>query len=135
MSNFGAIDFETADHGRDSACAIGVVKVSGGMVIEQRYRLIRPPRQKFAFTHIHGLSWQNVKTQPTFDVVWQDVASLIEPSDVLLAHYASFDRSVLIQCCESFDLSPPSGLLPVRMTPSLGATMEPEVEHGTQAIW
>jgi hypothetical protein len=28
-----------------------------------------------------------------------------------------------------------TGLLPVRMTPSLGATMEPEVEHGTQAIW
>ena len=27
MSNFVAIDFETADYGRDSACSVGIVKV------------------------------------------------------------------------------------------------------------
>jgi DNA polymerase III epsilon subunit-like protein len=42
---FVALDFETADYGRDSACAIGIVKVQGAQIIHEENRLIRPPRQ------------------------------------------------------------------------------------------
>ena len=46
MSDFVAIDFETADPGADSACAIGVVRVRDGRIAERIARLIRPPRQR-----------------------------------------------------------------------------------------
>jgi DNA polymerase III epsilon subunit-like protein len=44
---FVAIDFETADHGPDSACAVGLVRVSGAEIVERKYYLIRPPRSSF----------------------------------------------------------------------------------------
>ncbi len=108
MSNFVAIDFETADHGRDSACAVGVVKVSSGKIVEVSHHLIRPPRPIFVFSHLHGITWERVKDEPDFGEVWLQVAGLIEPSDLLLAHNASFDRSVLAQCCDAHDIDVPS---------------------------
>ena len=50
-----AIDFETADPGPDSACAIGLVVVEDGRVGDVRHRLIRPPRRRFRFTSLHGI--------------------------------------------------------------------------------
>jgi DNA polymerase III epsilon subunit-like protein len=41
---FAAIDFETADHGPDSACAVGLVRVSGATIVKRKYYLIRPTR-------------------------------------------------------------------------------------------
>ena len=41
-STFTAIDFETASCDRDSACAIGLVRVEAGRVVRREYRLIRP---------------------------------------------------------------------------------------------
>lgn len=100
MANFVAIDFETADQGRDSACAIGLVKVSKGKIVERRYRLIRPPRQWFQFTYLHGISWDDVSDQPIFAEVWSDLAPLVERDDLILAHNASFDRGVLAAGCQ-----------------------------------
>jgi DNA polymerase-3 subunit epsilon len=63
--NFVAIDFETADYGPDSACAVALVRVEDGRVARRTFRLIRPPRRAFVFTHIHGLTWSDVRGQPT----------------------------------------------------------------------
>ena len=59
-SNFAAIDFETANHNRDSACAVGVAIVQAGQISSLERYLIRPPTQEFRFTHIHGLTWRDV---------------------------------------------------------------------------
>ena len=34
---FVAIDFETADHGNDSACALGLVRVVGTEIVERTH--------------------------------------------------------------------------------------------------
>jgi DNA polymerase III subunit epsilon len=47
--DFAAIDFETADYERDSACAVGIVRVADGRVVRRVYHLIRPPRREFVF--------------------------------------------------------------------------------------
>ena len=41
MLTFAAIDFETADYCRDSACAVGVVRVQGDKIVARHYELIR----------------------------------------------------------------------------------------------
>lgn len=104
---FVAIDFETADYGRDSACAVGLVRVEERRIVERVHRLIRPPRETFAFTGIHGIRWADVKDEPSFRTVWLEVAPILEGVDFLAAHYAPFDRSVLRQCCEAGGLEPP----------------------------
>ena len=42
MEDFAAIDFETANGERTSVCAVGVVVVRGGEVVDSFYSLIKP---------------------------------------------------------------------------------------------
>jgi len=105
---FVAVDFETADSGRDSACAVGLVRVEEDAVVERVVRLIRPPRRRFEFTYIHGLRWTDVAHEPTFGEVWPELAPVLKNVRFLVAHNAGFDRSVLRACCARHRLVPPS---------------------------
>lgn len=105
---FVAIDFETADHGRDSACAVGLVRVEDGVITDRVHRLIRPPRSDFIFTSIHGIAWEDVAGQPDFARVWTEVEPILDGADFLAAHNVPFDRSVLGACCSAADLPPPA---------------------------
>jgi DNA helicase-2/ATP-dependent DNA helicase PcrA len=104
---FVAIDFETADEGKDSACAVALVRVEGGVVVAREARLIRPPRKDFVFTHIHGIDWPQVQDEPAFADVWPTFAPLLRGVDLLVAHNASFDRAVLAACCDAANLEMP----------------------------
>lgn len=95
---FLAIDFETADTGADSACAVGLVRVEDGKVVEKAVRLIRPPRTLMMFTYIHGITWADVADKPGFGRTWDEVGRMAEGVDFLAAHNASFDRRVLAAC-------------------------------------
>jgi len=106
-SRFAAIDFETASHGSDSACAIGVVIVEHGRITRRINELIRPPSSEFAFTHIHGLSWRDVQNARRFDAVWGDIARELAQLDFIAAHNAPFDRRVLHGCCASYRMNTP----------------------------
>jgi DNA polymerase-3 subunit epsilon len=99
MATFVAIDFETADYGRDSACAIGLVRVEGTRITRREKRLIRPPRRDFVFSYIHGIEWKHVAAEPAFLQVWRSLATVLDGADFLAAHNASFDKSVLRACC------------------------------------
>lgn len=106
-ATFAAIDFETADPGRDSACAVGIVRVEKGRIVRRESRLIRPPRRAFAFTSIHGIAWEDVAQAPPFREVWEEMRELVEGVGFLAAHNAPFDRSVLGACCAAAGLEPP----------------------------
>lgn len=105
--NFAAIDFETADQGADSACAVGIVRVKDGVVVSKTVTLIRPPRSLFQFTYVHGISWSDVKDKPTFAQLWPTLLPLLADADFFAAHNASFDRRVLTACCLAAGISPP----------------------------
>lgn len=107
MTSFAAIDFETADRHSDSACSVGVVLVKDDRIEERFHRLIRPPRKKFVFTHIHGLTWNHVRDSPSFGDLWPELRRLLDRADFLVAHNASFDSRVLRACCRRADISPP----------------------------
>ena len=107
MTTFVAIDFETADYGRDSACSVGAVLVESGRITERYYQLIRPPRKAFVFTHIHGLTWSDVRGSLTFGQLWPELEDFIDEAEFLVAHNAPFDRGVLHACCEAARITPP----------------------------
>ena len=98
--NFLAIDFETADYGPDSACALGLVKVEDANIVERKFFLIKPPRKDFYFSYLHGIQWDDVKDQPTFRGLWPEIKRMMGGVDFLAAHNARFDRGVLRTCCE-----------------------------------
>jgi DNA polymerase III subunit epsilon len=107
LMNLVAIDFETADNGRDSACAIGMVRVLNGAVVAQQAWLIRPPRRDIYYTHIHGLSWEDVCDAPDFAACWPEIHDFIGDADFLAAHNAGFDRGVMNGCCDAAGITPP----------------------------
>ena len=106
--HFAAIDFETANSNRDSACSVGIAVAAGGRITALETRLIRPPSSNFEFTYVHGLKWNDVRDEPTFDIVWRDVSPLVSGVDFLAAHNATFDRGVLNACCARYGLRSPS---------------------------
>jgi DNA polymerase-3 subunit epsilon len=103
---FAALDFETADYGRDSACALSVVIVENDAITDVWTSLIRPPRRDFVFTYLHGIAWDHVKSKPTFGELWSEIAAKLRDVDFIAAHNATFDKSVLQACCEAATVPP-----------------------------
>ena len=106
--SFLAIDFETANHKRNSACAVGTVLVEKGEIVRREYHLIRPPTREFTFTHIHGLTWDDVSDALSFGELWPKIRTSFKNVDFLAAHNAPFDRSVLRSCCLEADIDYPA---------------------------
>jgi DNA polymerase-3 subunit epsilon len=111
---FTAIDFETANRYRNSACAVGLVRVERGRIVRRASYLVRPPFRWFEFTPIHGISWNRVCRAPAFDALWRQIGVFLRGIDFLAAHNAAFDRSVLRACCEWYSL--PAPRIPFRCT-------------------
>ena len=104
--DFCAIDFETACPARASACAVGLARVRDGRVADTFYSLIKPPPGMEIlpwFTAIHGIRGDQVASAPTFAQLWPRLRDFIG-TDLLVAHNASFDRSVFRACLAHYGL-------------------------------
>ena len=104
--DFTAIDFETANRSLGSPCAVGLVRVRGGAVVEERSASMRPPRTRSAFdpgnTRIHGITARTVAHRPFFDELWPRIERWIlaeDPDELVLAHNAAFDMGVIRTAC------------------------------------
>jgi DNA polymerase III subunit epsilon len=106
-STFTALDFETADRGRDSVCAIGIVRVENQKIVRREHRLVRPPRSTFEFSWIHGILWEDVADKPHFAEVWRSCEDLFDGAECIVAHNAVFDRTVLYANCSLWALRQP----------------------------
>jgi DNA polymerase-3 subunit epsilon len=111
---FLAIDFETANQSPDSACAIGAVLGDASGLLHEYGALIRPPTSFFAFTHIHGLTWDHCAAAAPFDAAWDEVNLMAQEAEIIVAHNARFDYGVLMACCRRYRMPPPE--LPVACT-------------------
>jgi DNA polymerase-3 subunit epsilon len=107
IRRFVALDFETADHHPDSACAIGAVRIEDRGIVARFEALVRPPRKKVHFTFVHGLTWQELEGAAPFAGAWPRCAPLFDGVEAIVAHGASFDRAVLLTCCAHASLRPP----------------------------
>ena len=108
LPTFVAIDFETANPSRDSACAVGLVRVEDGRITARVARLIRPPSERFSFSRIHGICWADVAREPDFAAVWAELAPLVRGASFFAAHNAPFDASVLRASSASSGILPPA---------------------------
>ena len=96
ITNFAAIDFETANGELNSVCSVGLVIVRDGEITEKFYSLIRPTPNYYYYwnTVVHGLTRNDTDSAPIFPEVWEKIASKIEGLP-LVAHNSAFDESCL----------------------------------------
>jgi len=108
MREYIAIDFETANEKRDSACALGIAVVHGGRVVERRSWLIRPPEMRFSPFNIavHGIRPAQVIGAPRFVDLWPEVQDYLTSGPVI-AHNAGFDISVLAGTLSAYRIPAP----------------------------
>ena len=103
MQDFVAIDFETANTNRNSACQIGICQVQNGTIIGQRSWLIKPPSKIFTFSDLHGITYSMVKNQLTFIELWPVIKPYLE-HQIVAAHNVKFDMSVLSAVLDYYQL-------------------------------
>lgn len=103
--NFTAIDFETATYARNSACAVGVVTVENRKIVDTYYSLIRPPSNLYYTKTIavHGIHPHDTENALSFADIFPDIAERIY-GQTIVAHNATFDRTVLQHCMASAGL-------------------------------
>jgi len=107
--DYVAIDFETANEERSSPCALGVVVARAGTIVEKRSWLIRPRELYFNpyNTAIHGITADDVVDQPEISELWDTFRPYFE-SDIVVAHNAGFDMSVLRNTLSLYGIPWPS---------------------------
>ncbi|MBF9142189.1 3'-5' exonuclease [Hymenobacter properus] len=107
--NFTAIDFETANEHRASACAVGVVRVRGGQIVDAYQTLLRPRvlRVDWRNFQVHGIAEERLHDAPTMADVWADLLPYLHEQPVV-AHNSAFDVSVLEYTLRDFDLPIPA---------------------------
>ncbi|HAX74052.1 MAG TPA: DNA polymerase III subunit epsilon [Firmicutes bacterium] len=106
--NFTAIDFETANEQRHSPCSLGITVVRNGKIVEEKYWLIKPHEMRFTPMNImiHNIRPDDVKHELEFDALWPEILPYLN-NQLVVAHNASFDMSVLRKTLDLYDLEYP----------------------------
>lgn len=96
MTDFAAIDFETANECPSSVCSVGIVVVRGGVITDRFYSLIHPEPEYYQWfcMRVHGLCSEDTEDAPVFPYVWEKIEPLIDGLP-LVAHNARFDEGCL----------------------------------------
>ena len=109
-----AIDFETANYYKNSACSVGLVRLIDGKETDSVYSLIHPTKMYFIpeWTEtIHHISYDDVRDKPYFPEVWDTIVMPFinkTPDIPLVAHNGNmFDMPVIKNCCEYFGMEVP----------------------------
>lgn len=96
MTDFAAIDFETANEQPSSVCSVGIVVVREGQAVDSFYSLIHPEPEYYQWfcQRVHGITREDTEDAPVFPYVWEKIEPLIVGLP-LVAHNARFDQGCL----------------------------------------
>lgn len=104
---FLAIDFETANEKWHSVCAVGLVRVENGVIVDEYYSLVDPEEYFSPFNiAVHGITEKNVQGMPKFRDVSNELLPLLS-GNLVVAHNASFDVNVLRKVADKYDITLP----------------------------
>lgn len=109
VMDFIAIDFETANHNRSSACQVGLAKVVNSRVVETKSFYIKPTPNYYEpiNMYIHGINESKTDTAPTFDMLWSQELSKYLQGQTLVAHNSPFEKSVFNAMSGLFNIESP----------------------------
>jgi len=93
---FTAIDFETAQ--AHHTCAVGIVSVENGVIVDEFYTLIKPPGNNYSWhtIQVHGIHPEDTANKPSFAEVYPEIKKRLQ-GRVVVAHNEPFDRNVLLK--------------------------------------
>lgn len=106
--DFVAIDFETMTSLKTSACAIGLVKVIDGEIVQQFYSLINPVRDEYTDKEpnisIHGISLSEAEKANTFAELFEGLRLFIDGYP-LVCHNKAADIAIINALMDYYGLT------------------------------
>lgn len=96
--DFIAIDFETANNNRVSACALGLAFVKNDTFVhEEKHFILPPPGEKILSSHerLHGIQEEDLEFALDFKELWDLEFSKYFNNNLIVIHNSSMDLSVL----------------------------------------
>lgn len=107
--DFIAIDFETANHKRCSACTLGISIYKNNINVDNKYFTFKP--YPFEFDEINlnitGLKVSDFENLPNFEEIWDAIEPYFNNA-LVFAHNASFDINVLKQTLDIYNIPYPN---------------------------
>lgn len=108
--SFTAIDFETANSYRASACAVGLTKVRAGRVVDSAAWLMKPLPGYGEFSPVnvgvHGITAAQVRGLADWRGSYGPMLEFIG-ADALVGHNVSFEKSVISKANEACGIETP----------------------------
>ncbi len=93
---------------RGTPCAVGLIEVEGGQIIDRHSWLIRPPLFEFSGFNValHGITPAMCADAPTWEDSLSRIVAIVDGRP-LVAHNASFDIGVIRDACGVAELTWP----------------------------
>lgn len=109
MTNFVAIDLETATAARSSICQIGITEVIDGVPQTPKNWLVQPKGNEYDGMNIriHGITPEDTKDSPSFPEVWKEVVPYLQ-NRIVVAHNTSFDMYALRDAFDNYGMEYPT---------------------------
>ena len=106
--SFVSFDFENLFPQRVSACSVGMVKYMNGEIVDNFYKLIRPPfeyegKRGPTLTWIHGFTENDFDDERTFAEILPEMEAFIEGLP-LVAHNACVERACIRDACAYYNI-------------------------------
>jgi DNA polymerase III subunit epsilon len=105
VTNFIALDVETANADFGSICSIGLVHFRSGSVFKSLTILVDPEDEFDALNiGIHGIRPEDVAGKPTMAQVFPVISASL--SDVVVVHHSHFDKTALARAAVKYGTGP-----------------------------
>lgn len=94
MNQYTVFDIETPNRMNDSICQIGVINEWEGERVHFDYLVNPECGFDYLNTRIHGISYDDVRSEPNFIPIWQELRKHFQ-NNVIVGHNVTFDLAVL----------------------------------------
>lgn len=100
INSFVAIDFEHLTPNHETVCAVGLVVVESGHIINKFYSLIKPysDTREHLNTHVHGISEEMCQDAPTFAHIIPTIQKFVGERKIV-AHNVATEKAVFEKAC------------------------------------
>lgn len=108
MKNYdiAVLDFETMNEYTNSPCEVAISLIKDLEILKVFSTYINPPNNKYNSSNakIHKIPKEVILKSPAFENIYPEIVSLIESAQIVIAHNANFDISVLNSTIETCNM-------------------------------
>lgn len=107
LNKYVLLDIENPNSRGNSICAIAVITVEKGDIVDKKYSLINPEDRFDAInSRITGIDASQIQNAPTLKNYWSEISDILL-NNIVVGHNITYDLSVLEKALQRYDIDIP----------------------------